>query len=85
MNEPSDSQKELLRAIVAALQSPRNRFGKLEVDGRVSLRVRKAAEDIGYLVRLPHGGYDTCDHIAMLLQCYVDDNPVSICGLSRPQ
>lgn len=77
-HELSEPQKTLIRAIAAGLQAPRNRFGKLECGHTQYGPVDKAADDLGLRVRLPNGGVDYCDHVAMLLQALIDDKPTSM-------
>lgn len=66
--------KKLLRAIITALNVPRDRLGRLNGDGASSEPMRLLA--VKY--EIPHGGYDQVDQAVMLLQYLVGDEVKSI-------
>lgn len=68
----------VLRAMAAVLQQPRNRFGKIESDHKSDGAFRNAAEAAGLFDKLPNGGRDMPDQIAMVLQAMCGDEPKSI-------
>ncbi len=69
-----------LRVIVMALQSPRTRYGKLDVH-------RSIKDDLASIARsypqIPHGGYDTLDQMQMILTCILERKPQSIMDIHR--
>lgn len=80
----SRKEHDLLRAMILALQAPRNRFGTIAYTREHSDPVHDIADGLGLLKRLPHGGYDTADKVAMLLQAMIGDTPKSLLdGKSR--
>lgn len=60
-----------IRAVVAVLRCPRNRFGRLEP----SREQYAALHPLAVAVGLPHGGADIVDQACMILQGAVGDKP----------
>lgn len=67
-------EKDTIRAIINAIDQPRNRFGKIEHNGAANDSMRKYA--IQY--ELPHGGSDMVDQACMILKAMVGEKPRSI-------
>lgn len=66
---------QVVRAVISALQVPRNRFGKLDNCG---LDQSRDMDRIAKTLGLPHGGLDIVDKAVMVLQAAIGDKPTSI-------
>lgn len=74
----TNDKTEMLRLIVKALQVKRNKFGKLDGDHSEAIKMHNLAKKLGYLDKLPHGGYDRIDQACMIIQAMLGDKPKSI-------
>jgi hypothetical protein len=72
--EMTEESKTLLRAIIKALNVPRDRLGRLQGD----LASTGDMNGMAVKYQIPHGGYDRVDQAVMLLQYLVQDEIKSI-------
>ena len=70
----TNETKQLLRAIIKALNVPRDRLGRLRGDLAASGDMNAFARKY----QIPHGGMDSTDQAMMLLQYLVGDEVKSI-------
>lgn len=66
-----------IRAVVAALHCPRNRFGKLE-PALADRNGYTILQPLAHAAGLPHGGADIVDQACMILQAAIGEKPTPI-------
>ena len=68
----TDNEREVIRAVIKALQSDRDRLGRLKSFASEVLRKHFVAS------KPPHGGLDAMDQAAMILQGLIGDRMKSV-------
>lgn len=72
-------QHHEIKAIVAALNRPRDHSGRLTYLGDTGCRSLSDLTRIAVSYpQIPHGGFDTIDKAVMILQCLLGEKPTSI-------